>query len=104
MRKTLRGIASFVLAAVLTVACAADIAGEKQIFESKMGQSLSILASIMTSPAVSYQWNGTSVNLTLRDRVEDGMVLQCTYKLNDSKSAFLRIGGDDYCPDSVSVP
>ncbi len=94
----------FALVAVLTVACAADIRGEQQIFGTKSAAWLDAWKLILDTPAIGYEWNGTSVNVTLRDYVSEVVYWKCTFKLNDSKSAWLRIGPSEYCPDSVSVP
>ena len=104
VRKTLRGIALFVLVAVLTVACAANIQGEQQVFSSKASSWLDAWRNIYETPALSFEWYDTSVNVTLRDYESNVEYWKCTYKLNNAMTAWLRIGPSEYCPGSVSVP
>lgn len=88
-----------VLTVVVTAGCAGDISGEQAVFKNKLGayfNSWGIKAS--------YNFYGSYVDITNTD-ASSGVDFFCTYKLNDNKTAWLKVSTDDGCGDaSVTVP
>jgi hypothetical protein len=90
----------FVLAVVVTAGCAGDISGEQAVLRSKMENIVESYQRIFPELTVEYNFYGTSVDVILQEPFN----VTCTYKLNDSKSAWLLISGDPCTLASISVP
>ena len=96
-KSAFRGITVLVLTAVMTVGCAADIRGEQAVFKRKVDYTYGFFGV-----AVSYSFYGTYVDITVDPGGENFV---CTYKLNDNKTAWLKVSTGDRCGDgSVDVP
>lgn len=102
MGNNLRGLLMLVVTSVLVVGCATDISGEKQVFQSKTEEYYSLFQRILDGFQVDYAWHEEYVDITARSA--EGVIQECTFKLNESRTAWLKISGSEYCADSVSVP
>ena len=100
-RKTFRGLTMLVLTVVVTAGCASDISGEQAVLRSKIDKIVESYQRVFPELTVEYNFSGTSVDVIMLEPFN----ITCTYKLNDSKNAWLLVGGDDDCKlVSISVP
>jgi hypothetical protein len=99
-RKTFGGLAMLVLTVVVTAGCAGDISGEQAVLKSKMDKGVEAYQDVFPELTVKYNFYGTSVDIILQEPFN----ITCTYKLNDSKTAWLLVGGDECAMASISVP
>jgi len=99
-RKTFGGLAMLVLTVVVTAGCAGDISGEQAVLRSRINRSVEAYQDVFPELTVKYNFSGTSVDVIFLEPFN----ITCTYKLNDSKTAWLLVSGDDCALVSISVP
>ncbi len=99
-RKTFRGLAMLVLIVLVTAGCAGDISGEQAVLRSKINKGVENYQRVFPELTVEYNFSGTSVDVIFQEPFN----ITCTYKLNDSKTAWLLVSGDDCTLVSISVP
>ena len=96
-----------VFAASISAGCAPDITGEIKLLEKKSRAEYKVFSILFPQDfQITLFANGSSVDIAISGQAESGPKLDmvCTYKLNESKSAWLLTNDEGKCSSSFSIP
>lgn len=102
-----RLICLLLFTASLSAGCAPDITGEIKLLEKKSSSEYKVFSILFPQDfRITWSVNGNSVDVAISGQAESGpkLAMVCTYKLNESKSAWLLTNDEGKCSSSFSIP